>query len=56
MYEVNSLWEVIIDGEWYYEGPYESAESVANSFWSDPDFYGSCTFISEEEFYGLEVR
>lgn len=46
-------WEVIVDGEWYFEGTYEQAEEVANSFWGDPDFWGSCNMVSEEEFYGI---
>ena len=29
-------WNVIVDGEWYYEGNYEQAENVFNSFfWSE---------------------
>lgn len=43
--------EVIIDNEWYFEGTYEQAEKVADSFWSDPDFWGRCSMMSEEEFY-----
>lgn len=47
-------WEVIVDNEWYYEGSYEQAEAIAMSFWADPDFLGSCSMMSEAEFYGYE--
>lgn len=47
------LWEVIVDNEWIYEGPYERAEACAMDYWSDPDFFGDCSLISEREFYGL---
>lgn len=46
------LWEVIVDGEWYFEGNYEQAEEVAQSFWGSADFYGDCLLISAREFYG----
>ena len=45
-------WEVIVNGEWYFEGTYEQAEEVAFGFWSDEDFWGDCRLMSEEEFYG----
>lgn len=46
------LWEVVVDNEWIYEGPYEKAEECAMGYWSDPDFWGDCELISEGEFYG----
>lgn len=30
-------WNVIVDGEWYYEGNYEQAENVFNSFFWPED-------------------
>lgn len=47
-------WEVIVDNEWVYEGNYEQAEKIAMCYWSDPDFWGNCQMVSEEEFYGCE--
>lgn len=47
-------YEVIVDNEWIYEGDYETAEQIAHNYWSDPDFCGSCSLITEEEFYGCE--
>ena len=47
-------WEVIVDNEWYFEGTYEQAEQVAMNYWSDPDFWGDCRLLSENEFYGIE--
>ena len=47
-------YEVIVDNEWIYEGDYETAEQIAHNYWSDPDFWGSCSLITEEEFYGCE--
>lgn len=47
-------YEVIVDNEWIYEGDYETAEQIAYNYWSDPDFWGSCSLITEEEFYGCE--
>lgn len=36
--EERGAWEVVVDGEWYFEGTYEQAEKVAESFWfSDED-------------------
>ena len=46
--------EVVVDHEWIYEGDYETALKVAESYWSDPDFWGSCSLVSEEEFFGDE--
>lgn len=46
--------EVIVDHEWIFEGDYETAEKIAESYWNDPDFWGSCSLISEEEFFGCE--
>ena len=54
MEKTNKKFEVIVDHEWIYEGDYETAEKIAESYWSDPDFWGSCSLISEEEFYGCE--
>ena len=48
----NMKWEVIVDAEWFYEGSYDRALEVAESFWADPDFWGNCSLVSEEEFYG----
>ena len=30
-------WNVIVNGEWYYEGNYEQAERVFNSFFYEDD-------------------
>lgn len=46
--------EVLVDHEWIYEGDYDTALKIAESYWTDPDFWGSCSLISEEEFYGYE--
>ena len=45
-------YEVLVDNEWIYEGNYETCERIAFNYWSDPDFYGNCMLITEEEFYG----
>ena len=47
-------YEVIADNEWIYEGSYEVCEKIAFNYWSDPDFYGFCTIMTEAEFYGEE--
>ena len=47
-------WEVIVDNEWIFEGTYEQAEKIADSYWFDPDFWGDCRMISETEFYGYD--
>lgn len=47
-------YEVIVDNEWIYEGDYDTAEQIAHNYWSDPDFWGSCSLITEEEFYGCD--
>lgn len=49
------LYEVIVDNEWIYEGAYEVCERIADNYWSDPDFWGSCSIMSEDDFYGVEV-
>ena len=51
---VTERWEVIVDNEWYFEGTYEQACNMVDNICSDPDFYGSCTMMSESEFYGEE--
>lgn len=48
-------YEVIVDDEWIYEGNYETCEKIAFNYWSDPEFYGSCSLMSENEFYGIEL-
>ena len=36
--ETRGTWNVIVNGEWYYEGDYEQASEVASSFYySDED-------------------
>ena len=52
--EIEEKWMVIVDNEWIYEGCYEKAEECAMSYWSDPDFWGDCSLVSESEFYGLD--
>ena len=47
-------YEVIVDGEWLYEGTYEEAERIAFNYWSDDEFYGNCYLMSEKEFNGEE--
>lgn len=54
MKETAERFEVIVDYEWIYEGDYKTALKVAESYWDDPDFWGSCSLISEAEFYGHE--
>ena len=46
------LYEVIVDNEWYFEGTYEQCCDVVDEVFSDPDFCGSCTMMSEDEFFG----
>ena len=45
-WEYRGTWNVIVNGEWYYEGNYEQAERVFNSFFYDDD----------EEYYEEEVN
>lgn len=45
-------YELIVDWEWIYEGTYEDVESMAMSYWTDPDFYGNIEIMTEEEFKG----
>ena len=52
--ENNERWRVIVDNEWIYEGTYEQAEACAMNYWSDLDFWGDCSLVSEAEFYGYE--
>lgn len=47
-------YEVIVDNEWIYEGDYEICEKIALNYWSDPNFFGSCSLLSETEFYGTD--
>ena len=48
-------YEVIVDNEWIYEGGYDVCEKIAFNYWSDPDFYGFCTIMTEAEFYGEDI-
>ena len=52
MKEEEKKFEVIVGCEWIFEGDYETALKIAESYWTDPDFWGSCSLISEDEFYG----
>ena len=47
-------WNVIVDNEWIYSGDFETAEKIATNYWSDPEFYGDCYMIPDDEFYGEE--
>lgn len=47
-------YEVIVDGEWYYEGTFERCCDIVDEINADPDFWGSCYMMSESEFYGSE--
>ena len=40
--EERDTWNVFVNGEWYYEGNYEEACSVADSFYfpDDDEYYG----------------
>ena len=46
------LYEVIVDNEWYYEGSFEKCCDMVDEINADPDFWGSCDMMSEEEFGG----
>ena len=35
--EERDTWNVVVNGEWYFEGNYEQAENVFNSFFVDDD-------------------
>ncbi len=35
--EERDSWNVIVDGEWYFEGTYEQAEKCAETFWFDDE-------------------
>ena len=35
--EARDSWNVIVDGEWYFEGTYEQAEKCAETFWFGDD-------------------
>lgn len=50
---IKMMWEVICDNEWYFEGTYEQCCRIVGNICSDPDFYGGCYMVSEEEFYGI---
>ena len=54
MKETEKTFEVIVDHEWIYEGNYETALKIAESYWIDPDCWGSCSLMSADEFYGCE--
>lgn len=45
-------YEVIVDNEWYSEGTFEQCCDICNEVNSDPDFWGTCYMVSEEEFFG----
>lgn len=50
--QLRGSWNVFVNGEWYYEGDYEDACSVANSFYDD-SYYGDdgdYDYIPEEEY------
>lgn len=52
--EERGTWNVFVNGEWYYEGDYEQACSVADSFYFDDDdtYYGDdgdANYRPEEE-------
>ncbi len=50
----NMKWEVIVDNEWIFEGSYEQAERIAETYWSDPEFMGDLHMMTEDEFYGYK--
>ena len=35
--EERNTWNVVVNGEWYFEGNYEQAENVFNSFFVNDD-------------------
>lgn len=38
--ERRGAWELVVNGEWYFEGTYEQVERMADTFWfSDDDEY-----------------
>ena len=43
-------WNVIVNGEWYYEGNYEQAERVFNSFFYEDDE----EYYEEDYDYGMD--
>lgn len=47
-------WHVIVDNEWYFTGTYEQCCEVVDNVCSDEEFLGSCTMVSDAEFYGYE--
>ena len=47
-------YEVIVDNEWYFEGSFERCCDMVDNICADPDFWGSCYMVSEEEFFGIE--
>ena len=48
--ESRGTWNVIVNGEWYYEGNYEQAENVFNSFfWNDDEEH-----YEEDYDYGMD--
>ena len=32
-------WELVVDGEWYFEGNYEQINQMAETFWFNEDDY-----------------
>lgn len=52
--QLRGTWNVFVNGEWYYEGTYEDALEVANSFYDDNDEYygddGDANYRPEEEY------
>lgn len=47
-----TVYEVIVDGEWVYEGSYESAQAVADTYWQDTECMHDIRFMTDREFYG----
>lgn len=53
--EERGTWNVFVNGEWYYEGNYEEACNVADSFYFDnnDEYYGDNgdeNYYPEEEY------
>lgn len=48
--EERETWNVIVNGEWYYEGNYEQAERVFNSFFYEDDE----EYYEEDYDYGMD--
>ncbi len=53
--QLRGTWNVFVNGEWYFEGDYEQACSVADSFYfpDDDEYYGDNgdeNYYPEEEY------